>query len=167
MIKITTTVIAIALCLWGCKPNTRFFSKNNITLIGLLHDGAVKYTNIEFGSYKSFYLTNSKYVFQWEDGGMVDLRCPESALQYILSKGTRRNASPNWPKDTFKYTIPPCSFYIRKEKLISITVNTIVYKTENLQISADGTSFYQLPLSEVDAIQLFGEPDKKNDVWIQ
>lgn len=163
------------------RPNTRFFVKDNI-ILSARYDreekefGRFYITRIgNFWAQKDPKNTNSRYVlsmdslykgtpplfFRWKSGFFVEISSEEAANK-ILYHPDSKLLSPysNLPEGVLRVDLPPRQFFIMDDRVVRVTNSGGDLTVPEIEISVDGKVYYQLPLSEKEAIAVFGTPDR-------
>jgi hypothetical protein len=174
--RLTTTLslVAVAIAL-GCKPNTRFASKDNLKLTAQLRGGSPAYDNVLIGTpEKSFEKTRDRYadLTIGLQGGPVRLG------QLTVAELKRRSLSSNdldssgyatgWPKGSVRLELGPRLFFtVHNDEILQLYANS-VGTTAGPRFGKVGVDKeFQLPLSHQEVIELFGKPDRITDKWVE
>lgn len=177
---LTTAVLAhFAFGCLGCGPNHSYFRKGNVQLSGQIRSGQIEYTHLRVGTPQSPLSDGFLLFIRLPDGNVVSTRrLTEADIRPLAHRVGEAEYLKEWPDGSERLYVGAYSFVACEGKILNITASTVTLKSsikagaikgtyeENVpQIGIDPLNLFKMPFSRTDAVNLFGEPDKIDDIW--
>ncbi|MCZ7591511.1 MAG: hypothetical protein M5U15_04865 [Kiritimatiellae bacterium] len=148
------------------SPNYRVFKSGNITAKGSIdRSGATRYYSLEIGTLE--YPLNEEQAFSIRARDGVVLKSSDFVYQTISSLAEQRKAV-NGEDGVVNFFLSGFTFVFRDEKLVSFRASLIKLRDESYTPeigNVEGKSFFSFPISESVLVDMFGEPDLREDAF--
>lgn len=152
----------------GCmhSPNYRVFKSGNITAKGSIdRSGTARYYSLEIGTLEDPLNEEQAFSIRTRDG--VVLKSSDFVYQTISSLAEQRKTV-NGEDSVVSFFLSGFTFVFRDEKPVSFQARLIKLRDESYTPeigNVEGNSFFFFPISESVLVDLFGEPDLREDAF--
>jgi hypothetical protein len=168
---------SVILCAFGCRPNSRFYFKQNIELVARLQSGSAEYDTVEIGNPNQWFCENlSQYeqltieLSEQEVVRLSDLTVKMLKKAAIKTKTLNTaNYDTGWPNDSESLEVRAGLFFIvQGDRILNLSASSVQLKDGEKPPRLgrkDLELLYVLPMSQTQVLELFGQPDKQSDIW--
>ena len=153
------------------KPNSRIFIKDNIYMMGRLEGRRALYGSVEVGNPDQPYLGVLALSIRC---GTMELTPGRTTVEHLMQVATRVSiANPEsikggrWPDDARQLYLCDSSvcIVVSEDEMLQVVVSSRSCAPP-VQVRTDRvTEWFAFPLSDEDAVSLFGTPDRVNDFF--
>ena len=160
----------------GCGPNHRYYSKQNIKLSAGLRHGQASYYDLQIGTPTQPFDQNldayGDVVVELSENDVVALA--DLTVADLLKASTKTTNldevgyDTGWPKGSQRITVGRRIFaVVNQDRILGLDANSVGLRQGERapRFGRKGSvDLYAMPLNQEQVLEIFGEPDKQNDV---